>query len=146
MDDTAKSNHFVVEIDGRDRIEATLKDQVHGLKVVGCSELLKLLAELKKKHGGDLRTWPLPEGDQHQILLVRELILRAQGRWSFPYNHEEICHCRMVATRLVDQAVLAGAHQTSMVSRRTSASTACGTCRPRVQEIIDYRLNRKKAG
>lgn len=145
MADSAKSNSFVIEIDGRDRIEATFADGKYSLHVIGCSKLLKLLSELKNKFGSELTKWQLPEGTEHEDLLVRELILRVQGQWKFPYEHAELCHCRNILTRVVDQAITAGAHTTEVVSRRTSASTACGTCRPNVQKIIDYRLGKKAA-
>jgi bacterioferritin-associated ferredoxin len=146
MADSAKSNSlFTVELDGRDRIEATKNGNSYSLSVVGCSKLLKLLGELKTKFGGDISKWQIPDGESHEFLLVRELVLRVRGEWKFPYEHAELCHCRNIPARNVDQAIISGAHSTDVVSRRTSASTACGTCRPNVQKIIDYRLGKKAA-
>jgi bacterioferritin-associated ferredoxin len=143
MADALKSNSFIVEIDGRDRIEAIPNGRGFSLNIVGCSKLLKLLSDLKNQNGSDISKWPLPDGNSHEALLVRELILRVQNKWAFPYGHDELCHCRTIPTRIVDQAILSGAHSPEVVSRRTSASTACGTCRPNVQSIIDYRLQKK---
>ncbi len=137
---------IVVELDGCDRLE--LIQQTHqetgkdSLKVIGCSRLLQLLLSLKTQFGSDVKTWTLPEGSSHEFLLVRELILKATNQWKPPYVHEELCHCRAISTHTVDQAILQGAHTPEIVTRRTSASSACGTCRPDVEKIIAYRLNK----
>lgn len=138
---STQPKHHVV-LDGRDRIEMTGDGDQTRLQVIGCRELLALLHELKRQYGSNVSQWPLPTGDHHAAILVRELLLKAQGKWDFPYKDEEICHCRTVATHLVDQAVIAGAHTPEAVSRLTSASTACGTCRPDVQKVINFRLGR----
>lgn len=143
MSESPKSNSFIVELDGCDRIEATTGSEGMSLHVIGCSKLLKLLGDLQTHYGKEIQKWPLPSGDAHEVLLVRELILKSQGKWDFPYQHAELCHCRTVAARVVDQAIVSGAHTPEVVSRRTSASTACGTCRPNVQKIIDFRLQKK---
>ena len=74
-------------------------------------------------------------------LMLREVILKANENWKHPYTDSELCHCRMVATELVDTAIIAGAHTSARVSRQTNASTQCGTCRPDVEAILAYRLN-----
>ena len=143
------SNSFqspvIVELDGCDRLELVSKNGNLSLKVIGCSKLLELLASLKSEYGSDIKTWILPQGTSHEFLLVRELILRSKGEWQPPFQHEEICHCRAISTRTVDQAILLGAHTSEVLTRRTSASSACGTCRPDVQDMIEYRLGLKKA-
>jgi bacterioferritin-associated ferredoxin len=136
---TSNENKIIVELDGRDRIE------VDGAKVRfrGCSELTDLMMSMHKSFGADIRKWPLPTGGSHSEILLRELVLKLRGEWDFPYKEAEVCHCRNVACRIIDQAVVAGAHSTEIVSRQTSASTACGTCRPEVQKIINYRLGKE---
>ncbi len=134
---------IVVELDGCDRLELTQEAGKDHLQVVGCAKLLQLLQLLKVQSGDKISHWPLPEGSSHEVLLVRELILKATDQWSHPYVHEELCHCRAISTRIVDQAILLGAHTPEVVTRRTSASSACGTCRPDVEKIIAYRLNKK---
>lgn len=131
---------ILVEMPGRDRLLATPAASGWTVDVVGCAEITRLVKGLEEAHGRELTSWPLPAGEGHASLLVRELILRARGEWVYPFEHLELCHCRSVATEVVDQAILAGAHTCEKVSRRTSASTACGTCRPEVQKILDYRL------
>lgn len=138
--DSASS--LVVELEGRDRIEADLNVTPVRMRFIGCSELIARLQSLRQSAGPDPRQWALPEGDDHVSLLVRELILKARGEWKFPYKDDELCHCRSIPTKIVDQAIVAGAHTPEAVTRQTSASSACGTCRPDVQNIINYRLGR----
>ena len=127
-----------------DRIEASFDAGTWQLVAFGCTQVLDLLKTMQQKFGKEITAWPQPEGAEHAEMLVRELILKAQGKWQYPYLHEELCHCRTVATLKVDEAILMGAHKVSQVSRQTSASTACGTCRPEVERIIDYRLGLSK--
>lgn len=144
--ETASANNKI-EVDSV-RVYLTAQDEIVGKKTqnawsiefVGCSELSQKLLELKRDHGVDPKRWPLPIGTSHSDLLLREFIKKALGNWILPYAHEEICHCRKVNTEVVEQAIKAGAHSTEVVSRWTSASTACGTCRPDVQKMIDYFL------
>ncbi len=149
MGEGSLSNSFqtpiLVELDGCDRLELTNANDndKSSLKVIGCSKLLQLLKSLKTQYGNDIKLWILPAGSGHEVLLVRELILKVKGEWNHPYPHDELCHCRAITTRAVDQAILLGAHTPEVVTRRTSASSACGTCRPDVQKIIAYRLDKK---
>jgi bacterioferritin-associated ferredoxin len=134
-------NIICVEIPGRDRIEYDAKNpQV--LKVIGCSQLQELIRALQST-GGDVATWKIPQGNSHSDLLVRELILRARGEWEFPVQEAETCHCRAVPTNTIDQAIVCGAHSIDKVRRLTSANTACGTCFPEVEKILNYRLAKK---
>ena len=138
-----------VSLSGRDSIEVEYEGEMPSLgKLVkvsfrGCTDFMTRIQKLRKEHGNDVKSWPIPEGEDHSTLLVRELVLKLRGEWEFPYADEELCHCRNIATQIVDQAIIAGAHTPEVVSRQTSASTACGTCRPQVQQLIDYRLNKK---
>lgn len=131
---------IVVKLQGQDQIEA--EKQTSGswkIAAFGCHDFLVRIQELAAK-GSAPETWAIPEGSSHVDLLLREFILKVRGEWDFPYKEEETCHCRLIPTTIVDQAIINGAHHTSRVSRETSASTACGTCRPDVQKMIDYRL------
>jgi len=130
---------LVVEIAGRDRLEV-LSLNPFQMKVIGCSALVQKLQEMKKAGGAIPTKWSLPTGTDHVSLLIKELILKLQGKWQHPYQHEEVCHCRNVSLETVEQAIFNGAHTPDMVSRWTSASTACGTCRPDVEKILKYRL------
>lgn len=143
MSTQGENRKFSVGLDGRDHIEVTVDENASPkVQFRGCTELMGLMQSMRKNFGVDLKLWPIPSGTSHSEILLRELILKLKGDWRYPYAHEEVCHCRNVACRTIDQAVIAGAHTTDIVSRQTSASTACGTCRPEVQKIIDYRLNK----
>jgi bacterioferritin-associated ferredoxin len=131
---------FRAELKGRDLIEMDFSSEKPRVKALGCTELLSLVRQFQVQFGKDPKTWPLPQGHSHSELLLKEVLMKAKGQWDYPYKHEELCHCRSVPTERVDQAIIAGAHQSEVVSRQTSASTACGTCRPEVQKIIDFRL------
>lgn len=138
----AASDVVTVDFPGRDRLRAERGDSGWTVQVVGCPALS---AEIARRLSAqkELTLWEWPQGQGHVDLLIRELILRARGEWDFPFREEELCHCRSVPAAVVDQAIVAGAHDCAQVSRRTTASTSCGTCRPDVQQIIDYRLSRK---
>lgn len=137
------STSITAKLDGRDLLELSRDGGRVTLRVIGCDALLQLVKLLKQQHGDDPSKWPEPAGHSHSEMLVRELILKARGEWKPPYEHEELCHCRMIPTEVVDQAIVAGAHAPEIVSRWTSASTACGTCRPDVEKMIAYRLGKK---
>ena len=137
-----------VSIRARDRISLRLElaagEIVESeLTGIGCTELLSLIKDLRPKLHGPLDEVALPPGTGHAAMLLREALLKAQGRWEFPYAEAELCHCRAVATSRVDGAILAGCHSVDAVKRATSASTSCGTCRPDVERVLDYRLGKK---
>lgn len=133
---------FRAELKGRDLLEIEFTNEKPRVKALGCTELLSLIRKFQVQFGKDPKTWPLPPGTSHSELLLKEVLLKSRGEWNYPYTHAELCHCRSVETEIVDQAIIAGAHRTEVVSRQTSASTACGTCRPDVQKIIDFRLKK----
>jgi bacterioferritin-associated ferredoxin len=132
---------YRAELKGRDLLEAEIIDNRVQLKAVGCSELLNLIKSLKAREP-DIQKWQLPDGNAHSELLLRELLMKIRGEWHYPYEHLELCHCRAIPTENVDQAILGGAHTPEKVSRWTSASTACGTCRADVEKILEYRLKK----
>ena len=134
---------FRAELKGRDLIEMDFPEnstEKVRIRVLGCTECLSLVRKFQMQFGADPKTWPLPIGATHSELLLKEVLLKSRDQWVFPFQEEEICHCRSVSTEMVDAAIVAGAHQAEVVSRHTSASTSCGTCRPDVQKIIQFRL------
>lgn len=130
---------IIAEIKGRDLLKVTSLKPFQ-MEVVGCSALLERLKLGHQSHGPDLSTWPLPQENDHSSLLIKELILKLQDKWKHVYEHEEVCHCRTVSLETVEQAIFLGAASPEMVSKWTSASTACGTCRPDVEKILKFRL------
>ena len=124
----------------RDCLELYQEGLRCGVRASGCHALLELIRKKSQTEGNDLNKWTLPMGVSHEELLLKEALLKLQGQWQYPYEHEELCHCRAITTKKVDEAILMGAHTPEKVSRQTSASTACGTCRTDVEKIIAYRL------
>ncbi|MGE0631774.1 MAG: (2Fe-2S)-binding protein [Pseudobdellovibrionaceae bacterium] len=133
---------FRAELKGRDWVELEVSDSAPlKLRAMGCTEFLQQVREVRKLLSGKtVESLSVPEGNSHGEILIREVFLKAKGQWEYPYQHEELCHCRVIPAVKVDAAIVAGAHTTEAVSRLTSASTACGTCRHDVQKIIDFRL------
>ena len=137
-----------VKFSSRDEIEMTLS--LSGQKIirveiksVACPECLAEIKKLKenlKAHSDDYSQMPLPKGSHHSAILIRELIMKSRQQWSFPYKELELCHCRQIATETVDASIIGGVHRVSEIGERTMAGTACGTCRPVSQMLIDYRL------
>lgn len=126
------------------RLEFTLQERVileAHLEVIGCMELLSLVEKWRPLLRGDIDKIPIPDGRDHASMLMRELILKAQGRWKFPYQEEELCHCRGIPTAKVDSAIISGCHTLEAIRAATSANTSCGTCRLDVESVLDYRLN-----
>lgn len=138
-----------VELAGRDYIEVEFAGEnpqepgpLKRVSFLGCSEFMEMMKEMRIQFGNDISKWSFPDGKDHSSLLLKEMILKLRGEWKFPYEHEELCHCRAVSAYIVDQAVIGGAHTPEVVTRQTSASSACGTCRGEVEKIINYRLGR----
>jgi len=133
----------------RDELEIKLKMSGERLisaeiKAIACPECLVEIQKLKKnlrEYSSRFSELPLPEGSHHSAMLIRELLLKARGQWTFPYKEVELCHCRNVATQIVDATIMGGVHNVSAIGEKTMAGTACGTCRPVTQLIIDFRLH-----
>lgn len=142
----ANSVQIHLEIPGREELHLAIRTNKQGeilessLIGVGSCEFLSDLKETRKLLKGRLLDVKPLVGRSTSRLLLREALLRAQEKWQLPYLEDELCHCRMVATEKVLQAIRVGAHTTDDVSAQTSASTACGTCRPNVQDLLDYIL------
>lgn len=134
-----------VEFSGRETVELDLQldgGLIRAARLTGVGDLkfLRFLASWRSHLQGELLKLTLPKGNSSVEIMIREAILKAQGRWQSPYADEELCHCRAVPTRVVEAAIVGGAHSCERVSRETSASTSCGTCRSDVQSLLDYRL------
>ena len=113
------------------------------IKSIACPECLLEIKKLKqnlKAHSDDFSQMPLPKGSHHSAILIRELIMKSRNQWNFPYRELELCHCRQIATEIVDASIIGGLHRVGEIGEKTMAGTACGTCRPVSQMLIDYRL------
>ena len=136
---------FEASLTGRDQLKLSIEldgDNIRSaqLEAIGCLSLLKLVAQWRPKLSGTVRDIEIPTQNDHASVLLRELLLKTRGDWILPYTEDELCHCRAIATEKVLMAIKGGCHTPEAVSRETSASTACGTCRPNVEKLIGFVL------
>jgi bacterioferritin-associated ferredoxin len=131
-----------VELDGRDYLQVETDASGTKVSMLGCTEFMEMMQKMKRHFGVDIAKWPLPEGTDHSSILLREMVLKLRGEWVFPVEKEQICRCLSVSARIIDQAIVGGAHTSEKVTKVTSASSACGSCRPDIQKIIDFRLKK----
>ena len=128
----------------RDSIELCLVGEPRRVKeanVYGCLHFLDAYVALKPMfQNTPVHEWQLPRGTAHEILILKEVILKAQSLWIPPYTDFELCHCRVIQTQVVDRAIIFGAHSSETVARLTSAGTGCGTCKPDIERMISHRL------
>jgi NAD(P)H-nitrite reductase large subunit len=135
-----------LKIPGREELEFDYELDSAGviqsanLRGIGDRRFLAQIAAYRNKITGKLQDLALPEGHSTAELLIAEAILKARGEWHPTFTDEEVCHCRGVSLAVVDAAILCGAHTAEKVSAWTSASTACGTCRPDVETHLRFRL------
>ncbi len=135
-----------LQIPGREELHLDVETDAAGiisraqLTGIGDSDFLNHLKNYRALLKGSLKDLPLPAGHSPAELLIAEAVLKVRGEWHPTFTDEEICHCRNVPLKVVDAAIVAGAHTPEKVSAWTSASTACGTCRPDVQNHLRFRL------
>lgn len=123
--------------DGQDQI--TL-DSSKNLYAIGCYELLNIVTTWRDKIVGPVEQWPLPEGVDHASLLLKELLLKAQGLWEPPIHEDPICRCCGINRSTIDRAILFGAHDIDQIRKVTMANTACGSCLPSLIKMVQHRL------
>lgn len=135
-----------LKIPGREQLEFDFETDAGGVltsaKLVGVGDktFLKQVDDYRRLLKGKLSDLPLPPGHSIAELMIAEAVLKARGEWKPVYTDDEICHCRVVPLATVDAAITCGAHTSAKVSAWTSASTACGTCRPDVEAHLKFRL------
>jgi len=109
----------------------------YDLEVKGCSKLRRKVTELKML-SSDPSHWPHSTEGDHVSLLINQLRAKAIGTWVLPYAQQEICHCRQVETRVVEELIILGAHSQQEISQRCRAGTGCGTCRTEIKKLIRF--------
>jgi NAD(P)H-nitrite reductase large subunit len=128
---------FQVSLDSEKRIQKI------EFKAWGCHDLIETARrasfQFSSKKMDDLK-W---EGSQHWDLLISEAFEKIKGTFKIPVDDPETCHCRKITTARVDEAIVLGAHTPERVTKWTTASSGCGTCRPVVEKIIAYRLKKE---
>lgn len=107
------------------------------IETIGSWNLMQKISEFKKSQGNEPQTWPLIASPASaDEILINEFIRKCKGE-VFIYNHDELCHCRMVPTEKVKNAVKLGCHTIPEVSRTTLAGTGCGSCRKDIESVIE---------
>jgi bacterioferritin-associated ferredoxin len=144
VESSAEKKQFKVSWPGHDEIilEYCPKSKLAtSLRVVGCADTINKFKTLVQTYKNrSVFEWPMPMGISHSDMLIRELLLKVNDKWDFPYREEELCHCRSVPTLIVDQAIIGGAHTCNQVTNQTGAASACSTCQVHIEKIIQYRL------
>ncbi len=108
------------------------------VQILGSVQLMHKIEQQKKQYGQNPQKWQtvlVVDGDD---VLLNEFILKCQNNYKIPYEHEELCHCRMVQTEKVLNVIKQGVFSTSEISRVTMAGTGCGSCKKDIEEIIKY--------
>jgi bacterioferritin-associated ferredoxin len=114
-------------------------DQTQGsLRFSGSADFCQKLITQKNKHGCDPQKWQVVRVVDGDDVLLNEFILKCQNNYKIPYEHEELCHCRMVQTEKVLNVIKQGVFITSEISRVTAAGTGCGSCKKDIDEITKY--------
>jgi bacterioferritin-associated ferredoxin len=128
-----------VSIENQDSITAEIKDGAIYFSGEGCFELLETCKVFNAAKISDAFKLALPQGNGHVAMLFRELIQKLKEVWSFPYTEAELCHCRAIPTKVVDEAILNGLHKVEEIGKYCSAGVTCGNCRTDIENIINYR-------
>lgn len=130
---------ITVSIENQDSITAEIKEGSIHFIGEGCLDLLTMCKTLNEKKITDAFKIELPKGNDHVSMLFRELIAKLKEVWNFPYTEEEICHCRAIPTKVVDEAILNGLHKVEEIGKYCSAGVTCGNCRTDIENILNYR-------
>ncbi|MCB0348581.1 MAG: (2Fe-2S)-binding protein [Bdellovibrionales bacterium] len=130
---------IVVELENQDSISVSLESGSLHFEAKGCLEIIKICQQLNTQKISDPFKCALPTGNGHVSMLVRELLQKAKEVWDFPYKEEELCHCRAIPTKVVDQAIINGLHNVEEIGKFCSAGVTCGNCRTDIENILNYR-------
>lgn len=138
------------EIEHREWLELTIELDETGViqqssfHAWGCHNLLNAASEASQQLTKNKIDALKPRaGREHWDLLVNEAFLKLQSAFEFPLKDLELCHCRKVLAKKVDEAIVLGAHTPEKVRAWTSASSGCGTCRPEIEKLLSFRLESK---
>jgi len=110
----------------------------------GCLSLLEAVGKaVQSFQGKKVMDLAWSASLEHWDQLILEAISRLQGKYDRPYKEDEMCHCRKVPTDKIETAIVLGAHTPERVKAWTTAGSGCGTCRPNVQALIEFRVQKK---
>lgn len=113
------------------------------LKIIGSVLLIEKMEHYLQNYGKNLMLWPtIKPISCNEDILINELLQKIKSE-EFIYNHDEICHCRMVKTDVVRNAIKSGCRSISDLSRSTMAGTGCGACKKELKLVLDTLLDLK---
>lgn len=113
------------------------------LKIIGSVLLLEKIEKCIQVYGQNLKLWPIINPiNSNEDILINELLQKIKSE-EFIYNHDEICHCRMVKTDVVRNAIKSGCCSIADISRTTMAGTGCGACKKELKLVLDALLEPK---
>lgn len=105
--------------------------------IVGRTSLHELFSHWKTKlMGVSLEKLPVPKGAALEELLLKEWVLKLKGEWGDEPSDHDLCHCRRVSQKKVEQSLFLGAHDLFSMQWLSSANTGCGTCLPDIEKIF----------
>lgn len=130
-----------VEIPGR--VQLSWDGKI--FKAIGDIELKNSIDAIVQIFGRNPAKWPTDQKalkhilkDPKWILILLRFARMSSNQWHSPYPHDELCHCRMVATDKVIAAIEQNCITTQAIARTTLAGTGCGTCRADSEKILLY--------
>lgn len=140
-----------VKLSGYENLTVELNEQgeIEAYNLQGSETTLKLFERLLQSFGKKLSTWLIDGKDGikgshaelRSMLLIQELVWQSMGRSKLLYANEVVCTCRDIRCEAIDQAIIAGAHSVDLVSTWTTACTSCTSCKPKIERLLEYRLD-----
>ena len=126
------ANPLVVQIPYKAKL---FYDGAH-VSFVGPKVFTDRILKLKSLYGNDPKLWQEQSVQDGYDILINEFILKINNKFGFCYKHDELCHCRNVATEKVYLAIKDNAFSVEAVSRATLAGTGCGSCKKDIEDLL----------
>lgn len=102
----------------------------------GSYHLLKKIKQYRKDYGDHPKEWPEVVVKDNEDILINEIVQKSKNNYALSYQHDELCHCRMVPTEIVLQSIKQGCRSVREISRVSKAGTGCGSCIPHIQQML----------
>ncbi len=120
--------------------EITIEKSENGQSNIHCEgsyDLVKKINSYRKQYGDNPIAWPeTAQVKDSSDILINEIIQKLKDSYKLTYQHEELCHCRLVPTEVVVQSIKQGCRSVKEVSRVCKAGTGCGSCIPNIEETL----------
>ena len=110
------------------------------VRISGSRILADKVQNLIRLYGKSPTNWQIQPVQTGEDVLLNEFILKCQNKPSTSYQHEELCHCRMIPAEKVLNAVKQGVFSAREISRVTLAGTGCGSCKKDIEELLSFHV------